>query len=150
MQTIMHQISQQAVAMATAASAGHHGQQQGTAGTGAQSADSPAPPPPQARVVITRPTLSPRIPQPMSTRGTTINLRATVPPSAGQQTNQVWTFKIHNCVLERPKTKVPFKESWWPYLQHLKKSWNLKNYLPHSYLNYIFQISNKIWHELSH
>ncbi|XP_043073517.1 large proline-rich protein BAG6 isoform X3 [Puntigrus tetrazona] len=89
MQAIMHQISQQAVAMATAASAGHQGQQQSTAGTaGAQNADSPAPPPPQARVVITRPTLSPRIPQPMSTRGTTINLRATVPPSAGQQTNQ--------------------------------------------------------------
>ncbi|XP_052440852.1 large proline-rich protein BAG6 isoform X1 [Carassius gibelio] len=87
MQAIMHQISQQAVAMATAASAGPQGQQQGTAGTGAQSTDSQAPPPPQARVVITRPTLSPRIPQPMSTRGTTINLRA-VPPSAGQQTNQ--------------------------------------------------------------
>uniref|UniRef100_A0A671LY03 Large proline-rich protein BAG6 n=1 Tax=Sinocyclocheilus anshuiensis TaxID=1608454 RepID=A0A671LY03_9TELE len=89
MQAIMHQISQQAVAMATAASAGHQGQQQGTAGSGAQSADSPASPPPQARVVITRPSLSPRIPQPMSTRGTTINLRATVPPSAGQQTNQL-------------------------------------------------------------
>ncbi|XP_042632743.1 large proline-rich protein BAG6-like isoform X4 [Cyprinus carpio] len=88
MQAIMHQISQQAVAMATAASAGHQGQQQDTAGSGAQSADSPAPPPPQARVVITRPSLSPHIPQPMSTRGTTINLRATVPPSAGQQTNQ--------------------------------------------------------------
>uniref|UniRef100_A0A8C1JPQ2 Large proline-rich protein BAG6 n=1 Tax=Cyprinus carpio TaxID=7962 RepID=A0A8C1JPQ2_CYPCA len=88
MQAIMHQISQQAVAMATTATAGHQGQQQGTAGTGAQNADSPAPLPPQARVVITRPTLSPRIPQPMSTRGTTINLRTTVPPSAGQQTNQ--------------------------------------------------------------
>ncbi|XP_050992454.1 large proline-rich protein BAG6 isoform X2 [Labeo rohita] len=89
MQAIMHQISQQAVAMATAASAGHQGQQQqGTAGSGAQSTDSPAPPPPQARVVITRPSLSPRIPQPMGTRGTTINLRATVPPSGGQQTNQ--------------------------------------------------------------
>uniref|UniRef100_A0A673KZE1 Large proline-rich protein BAG6 n=1 Tax=Sinocyclocheilus rhinocerous TaxID=307959 RepID=A0A673KZE1_9TELE len=50
MQAIMHQISQQAVAMATAASAGHQGQQQGTAGSGAQSADSPASPPPQARV----------------------------------------------------------------------------------------------------
>uniref|UniRef100_A0A671LZU8 Large proline-rich protein BAG6 n=1 Tax=Sinocyclocheilus anshuiensis TaxID=1608454 RepID=A0A671LZU8_9TELE len=49
MQAIMHQISQQAVAMATAASAGHQGQQQGTAGSGAQSADSPASPPPQAR-----------------------------------------------------------------------------------------------------
>uniref|UniRef100_A0A8C1QJJ2 Large proline-rich protein BAG6 n=1 Tax=Cyprinus carpio TaxID=7962 RepID=A0A8C1QJJ2_CYPCA len=50
MQAIMHQISQQAVAMATAASVGHQGQQQDTAGSGAQSADSPAPPPPQARV----------------------------------------------------------------------------------------------------
>uniref|UniRef100_A0A9J7Z3W7 Large proline-rich protein BAG6 n=1 Tax=Cyprinus carpio carpio TaxID=630221 RepID=A0A9J7Z3W7_CYPCA len=81
MQAIMHQISQQAVAMATAASAGHQG---------------PAPPPPQARVVITRPSLSPHIPQPMSTRGTTINLRATVPPSAGQQTNQ-WSLRVHSC-----------------------------------------------------
>jgi len=89
MQAIMHQISQQAVAMATAASAGHQGQQQGTAGTNAQSGENLAPPPPQARVVITRPSLSPRVPQPMNTRGTTINLRATVPPSAGQQTNQV-------------------------------------------------------------
>ncbi|KAG1947245.1 large proline-rich protein BAG6 [Pimephales promelas] len=88
MQAIMHQISQQAVAMATAASAGHQGQQQGTAGTNAQSGENLAPPPPQARVVITRPSLSPRVPQPMNTRGTTINLRATVPPSAGQQTNQ--------------------------------------------------------------
>ncbi|RXN12525.1 large proline-rich BAG6-like isoform X1 [Labeo rohita] len=86
--------SQQAAqpSQATAASAGHQGQQQqGTAGSGAQSTDSPAPPPPQARVVITRPSLSPRIPQPMGTRGTTINLRATVPPSGGQQTNQTST-----------------------------------------------------------
>lgn len=88
MQAIMHQISQQAVAMATAASAGHQGQQQGTAGAGAQNGESPVPPPPQARVVITRPTLSPRVPQPMGTRGTTINLRAAVPPPSGQQTNQ--------------------------------------------------------------
>ncbi|XP_051949340.1 large proline-rich protein BAG6 isoform X2 [Xyrauchen texanus] len=76
MQAIMHQISQQVVTMATAASSG---QQQGT---GAQSGESPAPPPPQARVVITRPSLSPRIPQP------TVNLRTAVPPSAGQQTSQ--------------------------------------------------------------
>ncbi|XP_026112783.1 large proline-rich protein BAG6-like isoform X2 [Carassius auratus] len=88
MQAMMHQISQQAVAMAAAASAGHQGQQQGTDGSGTQSSDSQAPPPPQARVIITRPSLSPHIPQPMSTRGTTINLRETVPPSAGQQTNQ--------------------------------------------------------------
>lgn len=83
MQAIMHQISQQAVAMATTASAG---QQQGTAGAGAQSM---VPPPPQARVVFTRPSLSPRVPQSAGTRGATINLRATVPPSAGQQTGQV-------------------------------------------------------------
>ncbi|XP_051526537.1 large proline-rich protein BAG6 isoform X2 [Myxocyprinus asiaticus] len=79
MQAIMHQISQQVVTMATAASAGHQGQQQDT---GAQSGESPALPPPQARVVITRPSLSPRIPQP------TVNLRTAVPPSAGQQTSQ--------------------------------------------------------------
>ncbi|XP_057210322.1 large proline-rich protein BAG6 isoform X3 [Triplophysa rosa] len=85
MQAIMHQISQQAVAMTTSASARQQGQQQGTAGAGAQSM---VPPPPQARVIITRPSLSPRVPQSAGTRGTTINVRATVPPSAGQQTGQ--------------------------------------------------------------
>ncbi|KAG7457534.1 hypothetical protein MATL_G00228150 [Megalops atlanticus] len=63
MQAIVHQISQQAVAMATA------GQ--------------------QARVVITRPSVSPQMTPPaMATRGATINVRATVPPNAGQQPGQ--------------------------------------------------------------
>uniref|UniRef100_A0A3B1K2D2 Large proline-rich protein BAG6 n=1 Tax=Astyanax mexicanus TaxID=7994 RepID=A0A3B1K2D2_ASTMX len=98
MQAIVHQISQQAAAMATAASAGHHGQQTSATGPAAQNGEAPAaaasaaapppPPPPQARVVITRPSFSPRIPQPTGTRGTTINLRATVPPTAGQQPGQ--------------------------------------------------------------
>ncbi|XP_066531683.1 large proline-rich protein BAG6 isoform X2 [Hoplias malabaricus] len=89
MQAIVHQISQQAAAMATAASAGHHGQQTSSPGTTDPSGEAPAaPPPPQARVVITRPSFSPRIPQPAGTRGTTINLRATVPPTAGQQPGQ--------------------------------------------------------------
>ncbi|XP_056597789.1 large proline-rich protein BAG6 isoform X2 [Triplophysa dalaica] len=83
MQAIMHQISQQAAAMTSAASAGQLGQQQGTGG-----AQGTVPPPPQARVIITRPSLSPRVPQSAGTRGTTINVRATVPPSAGQQTGQ--------------------------------------------------------------
>ncbi|KAJ8367673.1 hypothetical protein AAFF_G00313730 [Aldrovandia affinis] len=79
MQAIVHQISQQAVAMATAAAAGQPPPD-------ATSAPPPPPPPaPQARVVITRPSLSPRMPPPaMGTRGATINLRATVPPPAGQ------------------------------------------------------------------
>uniref|UniRef100_A0AAY4DJT8 Large proline-rich protein BAG6 n=1 Tax=Denticeps clupeoides TaxID=299321 RepID=A0AAY4DJT8_9TELE len=81
MQAIVHQISQQAVAMAAAASAGHQGPQQ------APSNGEPPAPQPQARVVITRPSFSPRIPQP-TTRGATINLRATVPPSPGQQPGQ--------------------------------------------------------------
>ncbi|XP_072532017.1 large proline-rich protein BAG6 isoform X2 [Salminus brasiliensis] len=93
MQAIVHQISQQAAAMATAASAGHHGQQTSGPGPAGQNGESPAaaappPPPPQARVVITRPSFSPRIPQPTGTRGTTINLRATVPPTASQQPGQ--------------------------------------------------------------
>lgn len=98
MQAIVHQISQQAAAMATAASAGHHGQQTSASGPAAQNGETPAaaaaaaapppPPPPQARVVITRPSFAPRIPQPTGTRGTTINLRATVPPTAGQQPGQ--------------------------------------------------------------
>ncbi|KAA0710674.1 Large proline-rich protein BAG6 [Triplophysa tibetana] len=83
MQAIMHQISQQAAAMTSAASAGQQGQQQGSGG-----AQGMVPPPPQARVIITRPSLSPRVPQSAGTRGTTINVRATVPPSAGQQTGQ--------------------------------------------------------------
>lgn len=91
MQAIVHQISQQAAAMASAASAGHHGHQSGTPAPNASNGEAPAapPPPPQARVVITRPTFTPRIPQPAGTRTATINLRASVPPTTGQQPAQV-------------------------------------------------------------
>lgn len=93
MQAIVHQISQQAVAMATAASTGHHGHQSGTPAPNAPNGDTPAvPPPPQARVVITRPTFTPRIPQPAGTRAATINLRSSVPPTTGQQPAQVWSY----------------------------------------------------------
>lgn len=86
MQAIVHQISHQAAAMAAAASVGHPAQM--VSGTGStHSADAntsaQAPHPAQARVVITRPSFSPRIPRPVGTRGATINLRATV-PTAGQ------------------------------------------------------------------
>ncbi|XP_029918892.1 large proline-rich protein BAG6 [Myripristis murdjan] len=91
MQAIVHQISHQAAAMAAAASAGHSGQMpagpDSTASTEGAAPSQP-PHPAQARVVITRPSFSPRIPQPVGARGTTINLRATVPPTAGQQPGQ--------------------------------------------------------------
>ncbi|KAK3508156.1 hypothetical protein QTP70_015353, partial [Hemibagrus guttatus] len=89
MQAIVHQISQQAAAMATAASAGHHGPQSGTSAPNAPNGEAPAVPlPPQARVVITRPAFTPRIPQSAGTRAATINLRASVPPTTGQQPAQ--------------------------------------------------------------
>ncbi|XP_069576734.1 large proline-rich protein BAG6 isoform X2 [Brachyistius frenatus] len=82
MQAIVHQISHQAAAMAAAASAGHPAQMMSDS---TPSAEGPATPPaPHGRVLITRPSFPPRIPQPVGTRGTTINLRATV-PTAGQQ-----------------------------------------------------------------
>ncbi|XP_068566880.1 large proline-rich protein BAG6 [Cebidichthys violaceus] len=90
MQAIVHQISHQAAAMATAVSAGHPAQMQSVPSSAANvgGAASPQPPhPAQARVVITRPSFSPHIPQPVGPRGTTINLRATV-PTAGQQPEQ--------------------------------------------------------------
>uniref|UniRef100_A0A8P4G529 Large proline-rich protein BAG6 n=1 Tax=Dicentrarchus labrax TaxID=13489 RepID=A0A8P4G529_DICLA len=90
MQAIVHQISHQAAAMAAAASASHSAQMVPGPGStpSAEGTASPQPPhPPQARVVITRPSFSPRIPQPVGTRGTTINLRAAV-PTAGQQPGQ--------------------------------------------------------------
>lgn len=80
MQAIVHQISHQAAAMAAAA--GQSATISSSDGT-TQSA-----PPTQTRVVITRPAFSPRVPQPAGARGTTINLRATV-PTAGQHTGQV-------------------------------------------------------------
>lgn len=91
MQAIIHQISHQAASMAAAASAGNPAQMVSNPGStpSAEGTASPQPPPPaQARVVITRPSFPPRIPQPVGTRGATINLRATV-PTAGQQPGQV-------------------------------------------------------------
>ncbi|XP_070702255.1 large proline-rich protein BAG6 isoform X2 [Pempheris klunzingeri] len=90
LQAIVHQISHQAAAMAVAATAGHPVQVATGPGStpSTEGAASPQPPhPAQGRVVITRPSFSPRIPQPMGTRGTTINLRGTV-PTAGQQLGQ--------------------------------------------------------------
>ncbi|XP_044027327.1 large proline-rich protein BAG6 isoform X2 [Siniperca chuatsi] len=93
MQGIVHQISHQAAVMAAAASAtsaGHSAQMVSGPGStpSAEGTASPQPPhPTQARVVITRPSFCPRIPQPVGTRGTTINLRATV-PTASQQPGQ--------------------------------------------------------------
>lgn len=93
MQAIVHQISHQAAAMATAASAGHQGHQSGTAAPNAPNGEVPVvSPPPQARVVITRPAFSPRIPQSAGTRAPTINL-ASVPPTTGQQPAQVRSFR---------------------------------------------------------
>uniref|UniRef100_A0A4W5Q0K5 BCL2-associated athanogene 6 n=1 Tax=Hucho hucho TaxID=62062 RepID=A0A4W5Q0K5_9TELE len=87
MQAIVHQISQQAAAMATAT--GHPGQPEaGVPGT-TPSSDPSAPPrplPPGARVVVTCPSFSPHIPQPV---GTNINLRASVPPTGEQHSLQV-------------------------------------------------------------
>ncbi|XP_029299245.1 LOW QUALITY PROTEIN: large proline-rich protein BAG6-like [Cottoperca gobio] len=86
MQAIVHQVSHQAAA----ASAGQPAQMVSLPGStlSTEGTASPQPPhPAQARVVITRPSFNPRIPQPVGTRGTTINLRATV-PTAGQQPGQ--------------------------------------------------------------
>lgn len=71
MQAIVHQISHQAAAMASAAA-------QPTPAAGSTSTPTA---PAQARVVITRPAFSPRGPPLPGARGTTINLRATVPPT---------------------------------------------------------------------
>ncbi|XP_058867269.1 large proline-rich protein BAG6-like isoform X4 [Acipenser ruthenus] len=75
MQAIVHQITQQAVSMATAASSGQQ---------------VPGFQPPPARVVITRPTFTPRPPN-MTPRPANINLRAPQPgqPGAQQQTGPV-------------------------------------------------------------
>ncbi|KAM9838819.1 large proline-rich protein BAG6 isoform 2-T3 [Aulostomus maculatus] len=91
MQAIVHQISHQAAAMAAAASAGqpaHTAEPSLPSTTSAEGVVSLQPPhPAQARVVITRPSLSPRSPQPVGIRGATINLRAAV-PTGGQQSGQ--------------------------------------------------------------
>ncbi|XP_058865328.1 large proline-rich protein BAG6-like isoform X3 [Acipenser ruthenus] len=75
MQAIVHQITQQAVSMATAASSGQQ---------------VPGFQPPPARVVITRPTFTPRPPN-MTPRPANINLRAPQPgqPGAQQQAGPV-------------------------------------------------------------
>ncbi|XP_034561212.1 large proline-rich protein BAG6 isoform X2 [Notolabrus celidotus] len=84
MQAIVHQISQQAAVMAAAASGGPPPHITPGSGSAPEGTTPPQPAhPTQARVVITRPSFSPRLPPPAGTRGTTINLRATVPP-AGQ------------------------------------------------------------------
>lgn len=85
MQAIVHQISQQAAAMAQAQAHAHaHAHAHAPPGPG----EAPMPPHhphPHTRVVITRPSFSPRIPQP-TTRTATINLRANVPNATpGQQ-----------------------------------------------------------------
>ncbi len=89
MQAIVHQVTQQAMAMANGASTGQQGQQTTppAANVGSGSTPGPVPPyPPQARVVFTRPSFTHRMANPtFTTRGPTINLRAAVPPMMGQQ-----------------------------------------------------------------
>uniref|UniRef100_A0A8C1IUG8 BCL2-associated athanogene 6 n=1 Tax=Cyprinus carpio TaxID=7962 RepID=A0A8C1IUG8_CYPCA len=93
MQAIVHQVTQQAMAMANAASTGQQGQQTTppAANVGSGSTPAPMPPyPPQARVVFTRPSFTHRMASPtFTTRGATINLRGAVPPMMGQQPGQV-------------------------------------------------------------
>ncbi len=93
MQAIVHQVTQQAMAMANGASTGQQGQQTTppAANVGSGSTPGPVPPyPPQARVVFTRPSFTHRMANPtFTTRGPTINLRAAVPPMMGQQQGQV-------------------------------------------------------------
>uniref|UniRef100_A0A8C2JJ58 BCL2-associated athanogene 6 n=1 Tax=Cyprinus carpio TaxID=7962 RepID=A0A8C2JJ58_CYPCA len=96
MQAIVHQVTQQAMAMANAASTGQQGQQTTppAANVGTGSTPPPMPPyPPQARVVFTRPSFTHRMASPTFTpRGATINLRTAVPPMMGQQPGQAGHF----------------------------------------------------------
>ncbi|XP_061616943.1 large proline-rich protein BAG6 isoform X1 [Phyllopteryx taeniolatus] len=91
MQAIVQQISHQAATMAAAASSDHQTHTAASIPAAAVSnegiASTQHPPPPQARVVFTRPSFSPHIPQHVGTRGATINLRAML-PTAGQQAAQ--------------------------------------------------------------
>ncbi|TRY66665.1 hypothetical protein DNTS_007999 [Danionella cerebrum] len=82
MQAIMNQLSQQAFAMAAAASGANQGQP--------QSGDGSAPLQPQARVLITRPSVSSHVPltQPMGTGGGTANLQAAAAEVSEPQNNQ--------------------------------------------------------------
>ncbi|XP_059370041.1 large proline-rich protein BAG6 isoform X2 [Carassius carassius] len=96
MQAIVHQVTQQAMAMANAASTGQQGQQTTPPAANAVSGStqSPMPPyPPQARVVFTRPSFTHRMASPtFTTRGAAINLRGAVPPMMGQQPGQAGHF----------------------------------------------------------
>lgn len=91
MQAIVHQFSHQPTAMAAAPSAAHpvHMISGSDSTPSAQTAASPLLPntPVQGRVVITRPSLSTHITQPV---GNTINLRAT----GGQQPGQVTHHRV--------------------------------------------------------
>uniref|UniRef100_A0A8C2B168 BCL2-associated athanogene 6 n=1 Tax=Cyprinus carpio TaxID=7962 RepID=A0A8C2B168_CYPCA len=95
MQAIVHQVTQQAMAMANAASTAQQGQQTTppAANVGTGSTPPPMPPyPPQARVVFTRPSFTHRMASPTFTpRGATINLRTAVPPMMGQHTPSTTT-----------------------------------------------------------
>lgn len=101
MRNLMQQISQYAAAVATSAATTAAGQPPPNSSTTTTGPSTPtttptAPPPPtssgqpHARVVFTRPSFSPNIPpSAFGTRGTTINVRATMP---GQQPGQVRMF----------------------------------------------------------
>ncbi len=58
-------------------------------------------------------------PNPWAPEGPPSTCRKQCPPQQDNRLTKYEFFKIHYCVLERHKTKVPFKESRWPYLQHL-------------------------------
>uniref|UniRef100_A0A9J7YIK1 BCL2-associated athanogene 6 n=1 Tax=Cyprinus carpio carpio TaxID=630221 RepID=A0A9J7YIK1_CYPCA len=94
MQAIVHQVTQQAMAMANAASTGQQGQQTTppAANVGSGSTPAPMPPyPPQARVVFTRPSFTHRMASPtFTTRGATINLRGAVQTTTSS--SQTFTF----------------------------------------------------------
>lgn len=94
MQAIVHQVTQQAMAMANAASTGQQTQQTPPPAANTGSTPPPMPPyPPQARVVFTRPSFTHRMSSPtFTTRGATINLRAAVPTMMGQQPGQAGHF----------------------------------------------------------
>uniref|UniRef100_A0A4W4E947 BCL2-associated athanogene 6 n=1 Tax=Electrophorus electricus TaxID=8005 RepID=A0A4W4E947_ELEEL len=92
MQAIVNQITQQAIGMAAAASAGQQGVQAPNPGPGPAGTGPAAPPMPphQARVVFTLPPFTHRMATPpFATRGSGVNMRATVPPTVGQQPGQV-------------------------------------------------------------
>lgn len=98
MQAIVHQISQQAAVMATAASGGPSSHMTPGLVPAPEGTTTPHPHPhhpTQARVIITRPSFPPRLPPPTGTRGTTINLRTTVPP-AGQVTPEQSKMHFHS------------------------------------------------------